>query len=348
MAAEVILRALRLSVVLLAVCVSLSSNREEGDVGSLVVTILSQADGYHSARAREKKENWLEKLSILDQQIQAVLLAHELPVRVTWTVVPLLPHLAEHYPEASWFFFANEETVVDFELLRTALKRFDDTKVWFLGHGLQDQKRTIIHHYMYHTGTESISYPNFASGWLLSGPALKRAAENVALFAPDFNIDPPFELALFLKYMRTLDVQETIAIPPIGDSGGYLLTHVPQLCMEPALTQGCATAYSHHIPSCGDVEVSKLFIGVKTCEKYHSTRLPVVQGTWARDAEGSVAYYSEVEDKQFLTTDIGVPNTESGHCGKMMAIIERFQAIPELRGREWLVIADDDTLLRYS
>ena len=37
-----------------------------------------------------------------------------------------------------------------------------------------------------------------------------------------------------------------------------------------------------------------------------------------------------------------------GHCGKMMAIIERFQAIPELRGREWLVIADDDTLLRYS
>jgi UDP-glucose:O-linked fucose beta-1,3-glucosyltransferase len=345
----VILRALLLSVVLLAVCVPLSSNREEGDLGSLVVTILSQADGYHSARAREKKEKWLEKLSILDQQIQAVLLAHELPVRETWTVVPLLSHLAEHYPEASWFFFANEETDVDFELLRTALKRFDDTKVWFLGHGLKDQKQTIIHHYMDHTGTESISYPNFASGWLLSGPALKRAAENVARFTPNFNIDPQFELALFLKYMRTPDVQEIIiAIPPMGDSGGYLLTHVPQLCMQPALTQGCSTAYSHHIPSCGDIEVGKLFIGVKTCEKYHSTRLPVVQGTWARDAEGSVAYYSEVEDKQFLTTDIGVPNTESGHCGKMMAIIGRFQASPEQRGREWLVIADDDTLLSVS
>jgi hypothetical protein len=32
----------------------------------------------------------------------------------------------------------------------------------------------------------------------------------------------------------------------------------------------------------------------------------------------------------------------------MMAIIGRFQASPEQRGREWLVIADDDTLLRYA
>lgn len=40
--------------------------------------------------------------------------------------------------------------------------------------------------------------------------------------------------------------------------------------------------------------------------------VPVVQETWAKDAEGSIAYYSEVEDDQFNTTDIGVPNTERG------------------------------------
>ena len=40
--------------------------------------------------------------------------------------------------------------------------------------------------------------------------------------------------------------------------------------------------------------------------------VPVVQGTWALDAEGSIAYYSEVEDEEYHTTDIGVPNTETG------------------------------------
>jgi len=40
--------------------------------------------------------------------------------------------------------------------------------------------------------------------------------------------------------------------------------------------------------------------------------VPVVQETWAPDAEDGIAYYSEVEDEEFHTTDIGVPNTESG------------------------------------
>lgn len=37
----------------------------------------------------------------------------------------------------------------------------------------------------------------------------------------------------------------------------------------------------------------------------------------------------------------------SGHCGKMMAIISKFGSSSELQDRAWLVIADDDTLLRY-
>ena len=40
--------------------------------------------------------------------------------------------------------------------------------------------------------------------------------------------------------------------------------------------------------------------------------VPVVQQTWGPDAGSGIAYYSEVEDEQFGTTDIGVPNTERG------------------------------------
>lgn len=265
----------------------------------------------------------------------------------TWTVVPLLPYLTEHYPEASWFFFTNEETQLDFEKLSDVLSHYNEDEVWFLGHALKDHKVTIIHHYMDNSGKEAIRYPNFASGWVLSTPALKRAVENAGKFEPIFNIDAQFELAMFLKYMRTPSLEELYPklLAAADDSGGYVLTHTLELCMQQQLTPHCATAYTQDIPQCGEIGRNKIFFGVKTCGKYHSTRLPVVQGTWALDAEGSIAYYSEVEDEQFHTTDIGVPNTQSGHCGKMMAIISRFQSSPELQDRAWLVIADDDTLL---
>lgn len=74
----------------------------------------------------------------------------------------------------------------------------------------------------------------------------------------------------------------------------------------------------------------------------------VVQSTWAPDVEGSIAYYSELEDSAYHTINIGLENTETGHCGKTLAIISRFhrmgshQPSKELK---WLVVADDDTLL---
>lgn len=57
----------------------------------------------------------------------------------------------------------------------------------------------------------------------------------------------------------------------------------------------------------------------------------MVQGTWAKDAEGSIAYYSEVEDDQFNTTDIGVPNTERGTLSNLNTHIEPI-SLPELGG----------------
>ena len=40
--------------------------------------------------------------------------------------------LAEQYPEEEWFFFANEETEVNFKVLRAVLKRYNKNKARFL------------------------------------------------------------------------------------------------------------------------------------------------------------------------------------------------------------------------
>lgn len=76
--------------------------------------------------------------------------------------------------------------------------------------------------------------------------------------------------------------------------------------------------------------------------------VPVVQQTWAGDAGSSIAYYSDVEEPSIPTVTTGVANTEWGHCAKLAAILVDFLRHPELRGRQWLVVADDDTLLRSA
>ena len=40
--------------------------------------------------------------------------------------------------------------------------------------------------------------------------------------------------------------------------------------------------------------------------------------------------------------------THAGHCGKTMAIVDKFYNDASLSGRSWLIITDDDTLLRYA
>lgn len=37
--------------------------------------------------------------------------------------------LAENYPQANWFFFANEETQVDYEALSIVLNDYDENEV---------------------------------------------------------------------------------------------------------------------------------------------------------------------------------------------------------------------------
>ena len=36
-----------------------------------------------------------------------------------------------------------------------------------------------------------------------------------------------------------------------------------------------------------------------------------------------------------------------GHCGKTMAILKRFNTDEKYKDKNWILIADDDTIIRY-
>lgn len=98
------------------------------------------------------------------------------------------------------------------------------------------------------------------------------------------------------------------------------------------------------------VPLQSVLFAVKTCTKYHSDRVPIIQQTWAADVP-HVRFYSDSADPRIPTIDTGVPNTETGHCDKLLAIFRAIAAELRRDGRldqriAWVVLADDDTLLK--
>lgn len=89
-----------------------------------------------------------------------------------------------------------------------------------------------------------------------------------------------------------------------------------------------------------------IYFAVKTCEKFHEERLIVLKQTWAKHAS-RIKYFSDKEDKTIPTIFLGVPNTEYGHCKKSFEILKYIASdikdSPEIK---WIILADDDTILR--
>lgn len=231
---------------------------------------------------------------------------------------------------SSWLFFCEEETRIKIPELLETLRRYDPSEEWFLGKALHDEESTIIHHYAFSESPAMFQYPDFAAGWALSIPLVHRLTKRLKSesLKSDFTIDLKHEIALY-----------------IWDSGeGRALTPVPELCTDTAAS-ACATTFQAALPRCGTpVKKEDVFVAVKTCKKFHGDRIPVVKQTWERQA-ALIEYYSDYAESSIPTVDLGVPNTERGHCGKTFAILERFlnyshDKIP------WLVIVDDDTLIR--
>ncbi|XP_034034115.1 beta-1,3-glucosyltransferase isoform X2 [Thalassophryne amazonica] len=300
----------------------------------VVIVIQSQRNSYHHRRGGQKKVEILQQAADLRQGFPTVILLHELSeYEGNWSILPTLSQLSDVYSQsASWFLFIEEETGVRLAELLHVLNRYQPHEEWFLGKCLHDNEASIIHHYAFSEDPGSFGYPDPAAGWALSVPLLRRLADRLQHDKPqksDFTIDLKHEIALY-----------------IWEGGnGPNLTAVPEFCTQQR--DNCATTFTTYLPNCGaPVPKEDIFISVKTCQKFHSERVPVIKATWEKDAQ-YLEYYSDVTDATIPTVNLGVPNTERGHCGKTFAILKRFlsESVPKV---DWLLIVDDDTLISLS
>ncbi|MCJ8742448.1 hypothetical protein PDJAM_G00082100 [Pangasius djambal] len=301
------------------------------ELREVVFVIQSQKNSYHIERAEQRRAHLLDQV----QGSPEVVLLHELSeYDGNWGILPVLPLLAEGYCQSFlWIFFLEEETVVNLARLLQVLNRFNPWGEWFLGRALYDAGATIIHHYAFSEEPTAFSYPDFAAGWALSCPLVKRLADYMKYEPPksDFTIDLKHEIALYIW----------------EEGRGPALTAVHEFCSElhgSPNTEHCATTVNSYLPSCGTlVKREDLFVAVKTCQKFHRDRVLVVKKTWVKDA-ALLEFYSDIADPAIPTTELGIPNTESGHCAKTFAILRRFVS-GEVTQAPWLLLVDDDTLI---
>ncbi|XP_006879696.1 PREDICTED: beta-1,3-glucosyltransferase [Elephantulus edwardii] len=310
------------------------SKKNDLELKRIVFVIQSQRSSFHVKRAERLKASILTQASELSQDYPSVALLHQLgKLEGAWTILPLLPHFSVTYSRnSSWIFFCEEETRIQIPKLLEMLRRYDPSKEWFLGKALHDEESTIIHHYAFSENPAVFKYPDFAAGWALSLPLVNKLAKRLKSdsLKSDFTIDLKHEIALY-----------------IWDRGeGPALTPVPELCTD-ATGPRCATTFHSFLPLCGNpVKKEDIFVAVKTCKKFHSDRIPIVKRTWEAQA-GPIEYYSDRAEDSIPTVDLGIPNTDRGHCGKTFAILGRFLNHSRARA-PWLVVVDDDTLISIS
>ncbi|XP_074842264.1 beta-1,3-glucosyltransferase isoform X2 [Carettochelys insculpta] len=298
------------------------------ELQEVVFVIQSQSNSFHSKKAEDLQHNILKQAEKLGKELPRVLLIHQMDRQDgAWTILPLMPELSAFYGRnSSWIFFCEEDTRIHVEKLLETLRRFDKSKEWFLGKALYDEESTIIHHYAFAENPTAFKFPDFAAGWALSIPLVNKLANRLKSepLKSDFTID--------LKHEK---------------GNGPHLTPVPEFCTDELNSHKgahCATMFSNFLPVCGDpVKKEDIFVAVKTCTKFHRDRIPIVKQTWEGEA-AFVEYYSDYAETSIPTIDLGVPNTERGHCGKTFAILERFLNRSTLK-TPWLVIVDDDTLI---
>ncbi|XP_008198455.1 beta-1,3-glucosyltransferase isoform X2 [Tribolium castaneum] len=304
-----------------------------GIAKDIVIIILSQPNEHHLKVAENLKKELNEQAESLQQEKPVVYFSHkDFPHVGHWTILPLIPQLyALHKDNTSWFFFAEDRTKVNLANLRKALSKYDSNKPLWLGHSLHDMEATIIHHFAFYDNPNQFKFPNPASGIAVSANLLKRLADRLAQQntpQSDFGIDNAHEFALF-----------------VWDKGlGEVLTNEPTFCITQY--KDCAT-YAQPFQQCGElVETESIYFAVKTCAKFHKERVPVVQKTWAKHV-ATIEFFSDTTDNSIPTINLGIPNTEQGHCAKTLAIFHhiRKKITPQIK---WIVLADDDTILGVS
>ncbi|XP_073258461.1 beta-1,3-glucosyltransferase-like [Porites lutea] len=300
----------------------------------IVIIVRGQHNGYHVKKAKAMRDDLTQQVEAMGEKdnLELKMMHEDWAPLGAWTIIPILNRLAEDYGDNKrWIFFCEEETIIDLSGLVQVLNKHDARKELFIGHAIQDQQPVIIHHFAFHQDPSQFSFPDFAAGWALSVPLLNRLSKRLIAASPqsDFSIDVQHEVAMFIR----------------DEGRGTLLTDVPELCTsDPKDQQDCVTSVKSGGPECGDLSLDQIFFAVKTTKKYHKSRVPVVQKTVGQYAK-HIVYYSETKDSSIPTEDIGVPNTERGHCAKLQAIINKSATDPRAADKPWLAVIDDDTIM---
>lgn len=273
-----------------------------------------------------------------------------------WTYLTLFSEFLEiERPTPNWYVILHESSRVDVKLLEQLLSQHDHTEEVFIGKALTDPSRVIIHHFQ---GNMKFKFPDASAGIILSHGLVsdmakyyKDSGEKIRGLPTDFSIDPEFEVAQAIYY-RHVDSSDGTPVE---------LTHSDMLCSNsnPEGDECAVWSWREKRPCLKKLDsadslipyLEKVSFAVKTCEKYHAKRLPVIKQTWAK-ATIHLDLASEKEDSTFGTKVFtGVThNTEAGHCMKTEAIIKNFHERANVNGEEldWLVIADDDTILSVA
>ncbi|CAI2355409.1 unnamed protein product [Caenorhabditis sp. 36 PRJEB53466] len=247
------------------------------------------------------------------------------PLQGMWTLTPVILKL----PNVSDWTIVSEDTS---EIGVKYLKRYSNSdKSIFSGFGLKDKEATIIHHFGMNT-PDNFQYPLLSAGFILSRVAIERirkAREDDRWNG--FAIDASYEFALLLYKRLSLR-----------------LTHDPSVfcCGNHSVSDGCLVRCSVPQPTSATLRDTDIQVMIKTYTGYHQSRLPVLRDTWTARIP-RVEYCSDKRDEQIPTIDLGVANTDRGHCGKTWAIFKRFLEKPG-DGTKWLLIADDDTLMSWK
>lgn len=307
------------------------SQADEGE--ELMILVLNPFSSFNIKRAEDLKRDILNQYDNNNNLLRPrVSLFHDkyADMKGSWTLLPVLQQITEECESCRVVVFIDDSSHVDLHLLTLELSKLPLNQDYFGGRVLMDASMTIVHHYNIDRDF-SFAYPHISSGFFLSRPLLLKLLHKIKDHKRPtlFSLDAYYEFALLIS--NELDVNMT--------SSAFFCGSV--------VVEGCAVYIKHQLPQCEDfkTDIDNLVVAVKTCEKFHETRLKIVKETWGGQVS-KMMYMSDKEDPSIPTIYAGTPNTDSGHCEKLMLILAKVHArMQEDHDVRWAFVADDDTLL---
>ncbi|KAH8381137.1 hypothetical protein KR200_003653 [Drosophila serrata] len=332
-----------------------------------------------AGRIREQHRQLnLTENAVLGDYVVKVHVMHEL--FNYWTLLDALPHLRSQSRlltiRTDWVIWCQHNThLASLRDLLQHLRGQNHDELAFYGHALYDTEATIIHHFWNYKDPRWFPYPMLSAGLVFTGSLFKRLTELVVLNAQnnkrpsEFSIDTSHELARFIfdnlrpddndpEHCETSLSRKIIlknapyicpmAIPaqsPKSLTGGAPSCALYAKPKEPYASMSASTTLGDRKEHCVHTTGSNIHFAIKTCAKFHKERIPIIERTWAADTRYR-RYYSDVADDGIPTISTGIPNVQTGHCAKTMAILQlSLKDIGEQSDIRWLMLVDDDTLL---